>query len=94
MSYKDIRSFSVNQTFCHSCPFKPDERGIYQNPELANKVIERTLFKGQQICHGTKNTTLCRGARNYYLEFYSRLGWLENPTDEAWNKACLNFSEN
>lgn len=69
----------VMQAHCKSCPFKPDENGLWQDAELATKVIERTLFQGQQICHGTegksrKPNNRCKGAYDHNLEVYKRLG--------------------
>jgi len=63
---------------CATCPFKPDENGVWQNVELANKVVERTLFKGQQICHGTEKENRegrnrCKGAYDHNLEIYKRM---------------------
>lgn len=63
---------------CKRCPFKPNENGIWQDAELANRVIERTLFNSQQICHGseTKNrkaNNRCKGAFDHNFEIYKRL---------------------
>lgn len=46
---------------------------------LAIQVIDRTLFKGHQICHGTegkkrKARNRCKGAFEHNLEVYQRLG--------------------
>jgi len=69
----------VMKAHCATCPFKPDERGAWQDTELASKVIERTLFKAQQICHGTegkrrKARNRCKGAYDHNLTIYERLG--------------------
>lgn len=68
----------VMKSHCKTCPFKPNEKGIWQNVELAQKVIERTLFNSQQICHGTegenrKPNNRCKGAFEHNLEIYKRL---------------------
>jgi len=69
---------------CASCPFA--EGG---DRELANKVLERTMFQASQICHhpalhGKKQTHLCRGARDAQLVVLHRMGMLSEPTDEAF----------
>ena len=68
------------KAFCKSCPFKPNDRGVWQNIELADKVISNTLFQGQQICHGTegknrKPNNRCKGSFDYNSEIYKRLGF-------------------
>lgn len=54
MAKKPVCELPVMKAHCKTCPFKPDDNGRWQDPELAQQVIERTLFKGQQICHGTE----------------------------------------
>lgn len=68
----------VMKSHCKSCPFKPDEFGRWQNPALANEVVNRTLFKAQQICHSTegenrKANNRCKGAFEHNEEIYKRL---------------------
>jgi hypothetical protein len=74
-----VSELPVMKKCCKSCPFKLNEKGFYQDVELANKVIERTLFKGQQICHTTegknrKGKNRCFGAYQHNLEIYKRMG--------------------
>lgn len=64
---------------CATCPFKKNEDGQWQNPELANTVIQRNLFNSQQICHhprikGKEETHRCRGYYDYAFEIYDRMG--------------------
>lgn len=68
----------VMKVYCSSCPFKPKENGIWQDSKLANKVIERTLFKAHQICHGTEGkkrewNNRCKGAYDHNKQIYDRL---------------------
>ena len=77
---KDICELPVMKERCKSCPFKEDEYGRWLDPELAQKVIDRTLFKSQQICHGTEGVNReaknrCKGAYDYCYTVYERLGW-------------------
>lgn len=73
-----IHKLPVMKTHCKTCPFKADENGRWQNCELANTVISRTLFKAQQICHGTegknrKPRNRCKGAFDHNMQIYKRL---------------------
>lgn len=70
----------VMKAKCKTCPFKENENGYWQDVELANTVIGRTLFKGHQICHGTeggnrKPNNRCKGAFDHNMEIYERLGF-------------------
>lgn len=75
----DASRLAVMKKHCKTCPFKPNEKGHFQNPKLANEVIERTLFKAQQICHGTEGKNRephnrCFGSFEYNSEIYERFG--------------------
>lgn len=79
MDKPKVTDLSVMKAPCKTCPFKLNERGLPQNQSLANTVIERTLFKAHQICHGTEGPNRewrnrCRGAFDYNSEIYRRLG--------------------
>lgn len=74
----DSCKLPVMKSNCKTCPFKTNEKGIWQNVQLANEVISRTLFKAHQICHGTegdnrKANNRCKGAFDHNLEIYKRL---------------------
>jgi len=76
---------------CPTCPFREDEDGRPINPDVMTSVMSRVLEEASQICHhprtkGKKQTHLCRGARDFQLTVLFRMGFLEAPTDEAWNK--------
>lgn len=63
---------------CKTCPFKPNDKGVWQNVELANTVIGRNLFNSQQICHGTegknrKANNRCKGYYDFAFEIYKRM---------------------
>lgn len=82
---KKISGFPVMKKMCSTCPFK-DERF---NPELVARIKAQVLTKASQICHhpalrGKKQDHLCRGARDFQLMFFHRVGVLEYATDEAW----------
>lgn len=76
----NVSELPVMKSCCKSCPFKLDANGKYQDVELANRVVERTLFQAQQICHGTesknrKPNNRCKGAFEHNYEIYKRLGF-------------------
>lgn len=75
-----VSELPVMKSHCKTCPFRPiDESGRWQDTELANEVIGRTMFKAQQICHGTEGENReprnrCKGSYDYNKEIYDRLG--------------------
>lgn len=76
---KAVKDLPVMAACCKTCPFRKDENGRMQDPELASTVQARTLFKGQQICHGTegkkrKANNRCKGAFDANMEIYERMG--------------------
>lgn len=76
---KLVCELPVMKNYCKTCPFKPNDRGVWQNVELANEITQRTIFKAQQICHGTegenrKPNNRCKGSFDYNSEIYERLG--------------------
>jgi hypothetical protein len=86
---EDISNFPVMKKKCTTCPFhRRDKIEI----ELANTVEVRCMTQGSQICHhpvlsGKEQDHLCRGARDYQLSIFYRLGVIKAETDEAWDKA-------
>lgn len=81
MKTKNIQGMKVNASRCSTCPFNDD--GCIS---VRNTVMQRCLTQASQLCHGTDNKTLCRGARDWQIEMFHRLGFLKEPTEECWNK--------
>lgn len=75
----DISAFEVNKDRCHACPF--GENGL----DIVRWRVEKRCLSASQICHST-DSTLCRGARDYQLQIFYRMGFLAAPTDEEWAK--------
>ncbi len=76
-------------TNCPTCPFRMTENGREQAPDIAARVRTGCLTTASQICHhprlkGKKEIHLCRGARDFQLQIFYRLGMLDDPTDEDW----------
>jgi hypothetical protein len=89
MKRKPLIDWMVRKECCVSCPFKPDAiAGREQNPELAAEVQTRLLGASQNCHHprlfGKREFELCRGARNWQLMIFYRLGFITEPTDAAW----------
>lgn len=82
-----ICELPVMKSHCKTCPFRPNEQGHWQNPQLANEVINRVLFKAQQICHANhpEETHRCRGAFDHCHTIYTRMG-LSNIISEKPRK--------
>jgi hypothetical protein len=77
----DCSTLPVMKANCKSCPFR-DVGGKWRDLRQANEVIERTLFKAHQICHGTegvnrKPNNRCKGAFDHNFEIYSRMGFAD-----------------
>lgn len=75
---KNVSDLPVMKNYCKTCPFKPKKNGVWQNVELANEVISRNLFKGQQICHGTEGPkreprNRCKGSFENNEQIYIRI---------------------
>lgn len=92
----DIRNFPVMKGMCKTCPFREEHEGQI---EIANMVRNRCLTEASQICHhprlhGKKEDHLCRGARQFQLQVFFRLGVIEAETDAAWEEAWKQMREN
>lgn len=73
----------VMKAKCSTCPFGEDGDRV-----LEARVTSR-LLGASQICHhprlsNHRETHLCRGARDWQLTIFYRLGQLSEPTDAAW----------
>lgn len=69
----------VMKSCCKTCPFKLNDKGVYQNMHLANQVIANNMFRSQQLCHNTRldnieETHRCFGYYQYSVEIYDKMG--------------------
>lgn len=91
----DIRAYPVMQKQCATCPFRVDDHGRHPDPALVAQIQARCLSEQvSQICHHPRlsdksQTHLCRGARDFQLTIFNRLGLLTEPTDEEWDRLKL-----
>jgi hypothetical protein len=85
----NISDWPVMKGKCPTCPFNKDEKGRDAVPDIADMVRRRCLTEASQICHhprlhGKKEDHLCRGARDFQMEIFHRIGFLSEPKDSAW----------
>lgn len=66
--------YPVMKAHCKTCPFKTNECGKQLDAQLASRVTERTLFNSHQLCHGTNDTTRCKGSFDNNFTIYERMG--------------------
>ena len=80
---------------CGTCPFREGS----PHAGLAAGLAISALTEASRICHSTgsrnainhrtgKPPALCRGARDIQLQHFHRTGFIEAPTDAAWEKKC------
>ena len=87
----DIKNYPTRKQKCVTCPFRVDDDGMFYDPSLVSELQVRS-FTSSHLCHhptlyGEAETHICRGSRDYQIEMFFRLGYLEEPTDQAWEKA-------
>jgi len=87
---KNIRVMKVQ---CATCPFRDGSPHAYLRGHLELSAIS----EASRICHSTgsnnainkrtgKRPMLCRGARDLQLRMFAGMGFIDAPTDKAWNK--------
>jgi hypothetical protein len=81
----------LRKLMCDTCPFRKGSPYAYLLQELQISA----LTEASRICHTTGENALfqthqpealCRGAREAQLNYFHQIGFLESPTDEAWNR--------
>lgn len=85
----NISDYPVMSTKCETCPFRTNDKGRHPDGALAAQIQQKCLTKASQICHHPRlseqnQTHLCRGARDFQLEIFYRIGVINEPTDAAW----------
>lgn len=87
----NIVDYPVMKQRCGTCPFNKSEDGKVADSKLVNRIQNTILKEGSQICHhprlsGKDETHLCRGARDFQLDIFHKIGLLKTPTDDCWNE--------
>jgi hypothetical protein len=87
-----VSNMAVRATMCATCPFRKDSPLAY----IAGDLAQSALTEASRICHSTGNNPvvkrvkvrekLCRGARNVQCEAFHAMGFIDAPTQEAFNK--------
>lgn len=82
----------VCKQMCATCPFR--DGSPYQN--LRSTLTESALTQASRFCHSTgsnainsrtgKAVAICRGARNVQLNYFHAIGFIDAPTDAAWQR--------
>lgn len=78
---------------CETCPFR--EGSPYA--DLQAYLAEASLKEGRE-CHSTGANPvikyvrtpglICRGSRDIQLKMFHDMGYIDEPTDEAWDAKC------
>ena len=90
--YGDIMSIDENFDLTSSFLKKLNDNQKIITPERQAE-IKAYLIKGtNHICHTTNR--ICRGARNFQLQIFYRLGLIEEETDEALYKKVKEAQNN
>jgi hypothetical protein len=90
----------VQKKMCPTCPFREDANALKEFRTLLTlrALGQDAHGSGAPECHSTGEAApeftgktgvpakLCRGARNVSLRFFHSIGFIEAPTDEAWDK--------
>jgi len=76
---------------CASCIFRTDGNQVELRAGRLDKIREYLLRGKPHRCHGPatkghQSKLACRGGRDYQLQLWSRMGWIEDATDEALEK--------
>jgi len=89
-----MKRLSVQPAMCATCPWREGS----QYAALRNNLEESAITEASRICHSTgsnainhqtgKKPKLCRGARDFQILIFFRMGFIDAPTDEAWEKKC------
>lgn len=89
--FQDLRKVRVQNKPCSTCPFD----GIESNfSDIENYHKSLCGLEAQHLCHTAENRMICRGGRNIQLRILYSLGWIDEPTDEAFLRATCEALEN
>lgn len=82
----DMRDYPVQEKACSTCPFEGKEPLQLSANSMA-RYVKNLMGEGQHICHSSSGTRMCRGGRNLQLKWLYTKGMLDEPTDNAFDKA-------
>lgn len=81
--YVDIRGFAVMKAPCSTCPFKTTFLGSDAMEQYTTSLV---TFQAQHLCHTVDNTMICRGGRDIMLRAMCAMGFIEEATDECFER--------
>ena len=81
----------VNKNMCKTCMFRYDENSVILSHERLAEIKAMLITGTNQICH--TNNRICRGGRNYQLEMFKRMGFIEEASDESLYAAMARDAE-
>lgn len=94
MSNPSPLRYTVQPRQCHTCIFRPAQQVVC--PQRLAEIQAYLLQGNTHLCHSPdqaepashkRNTHACRGGRDWQLQIWHRLGFLDQPTDEALDLA-------
>ena len=85
---RDLSTYSISASPCHSCPFAGKEP-VRLAPGKLKYYLEQLLNgNSQHICHSVEKT-ICRGGRTIQVRWFYSLGLIAEPTDIAFDQAII-----
>lgn len=81
-----MRDYPVQPRPCLTCPFE-GEKPLQISAKNMGKYVKNLMGQGQHICHSSNGLRICRGGRNIQLKWLYATGMLDEPTDNAFDRA-------
>ena len=88
----DLRTYPVQPKPCLTCPFA-GKKPIQLSPNRYQYYLNNLSGLRQHLCHSANNKAICRGGRNIQLRLFCALGYIPEPTNEAFNQAVNDAME-
>jgi hypothetical protein len=94
---REIDPTAVMKAQCKTCPWRNDSGRLNVSNAQMLEIQRQVLTEANQRCHspawvGAVETMVCRGARDFQIEYFYCAGVLTAPTDEAWTEAIRKLS--
>ncbi len=85
----EFDTLDVMPSKCATCPWRSDGGILGDQPELKTQLAIKTITDMSQYCHapafkGLPENRICRGSRDYQINVFHGIGFLDEPTDECW----------
>lgn len=83
---RDLSNYKAQPKPCKTCPFA-GETPIQLTPERTQEIYTYVAnFESQHLCHSANNLMICRGGRDIQIEIAYALKWIDEPTNENFEK--------